>query len=102
MTSHEKIVKVLFSAIDDVNQQLPKELRLEKAIETKLYGEGNTLDSLMFISLIVATEQKIEEEFGAIITLADVNAMDQEKNHFATIGTLAGYISLLLDKGSYE
>jgi acyl carrier protein len=99
---NEEVIKALFCVIDDLNQQLPKEQRLEKSIETKLYGGENALDSLTFISLIVGAEQKIEEEFGVVITLADVNAMDQEKNHFATIGTLADYISLLLSGESHE
>ena len=96
MIKNEKIIQVIFSAIDEVNQQLPKEQQLEKSIDTVLFSSSGKLDSLGLVNLIVATEQRIEEEFDVTITLADERAMSQENSPFRTIGTLADYISFLL------
>ncbi len=100
MTVNEKVIQAILGAIDEVNQQLPKEQRLEKSIDTVLFGESGKLDSLGLVTLIVATEQKIEEEHGATITLADENAMSQENSPFKTIGTLADYVTFLLKEKS--
>jgi len=37
---------MIFSAIDEVNERLPGGERLEKSIDTTLFGESGKLDSL--------------------------------------------------------
>ena len=96
MISQEKITQVIFNAIDDLNQLLPRDRRLEKSQETVLSGPVGGLDSLGLINLIVATEQKIQEELNVAISLADGKAMALPYNPFESIGTLAGYISVIL------
>ncbi|MFQ5823908.1 MAG: acyl carrier protein [bacterium] len=97
MTKNSKLIQAIFSAIDEVNLQLPKEQHLEKSIETGLVDTSGKLDSLGLINLIVAIEQKIEEEFEVAITLVDGS---HNNSPFRTVGTLADYISLLLEEKS--
>ena len=92
----ERVTQSIFRAIDEVNQLLPKEQQLEKSSETILSDSSAKLDSLGLVNLIVATEQKIEEEFGVTITLADAKAMYEKNSPFKTIKSLTEYISLLL------
>lgn len=91
----EKVIKVIYSAIDELNQQLPKEQRLEKSPDTILLVGNGKLDSLAFINLIIAVEQKVEEEFK-IITLTDEIAMLNKNSPFKSISSLAEYIMQLL------
>ena len=77
---------------------MPEEGRLKKSIETYLYGRKSNLDSLGLVNLIVAVEEKISDEFQALLTLADERAMSQKRSPFKTIGTLAEYISTLLEE----
>lgn len=95
MMENGKIIQVIFSAIDEINQQLPKEQRLEKSIDAVLFGRSGKLDSLGLVNLIVATEQKIEEKFGVTMNLADERTMALENSPFETVRTLADHISLL-------
>lgn len=92
----ENIEKIVFSTIDALNQELNKEDRLKKSLETRLFGGNSNLDSLGLINLIVAVEQNIEDEFDVTITLADERAMSQETSPFRTVGTLTDYIEMLL------
>ena len=94
----ENIEKIVFSTIDALNQELNKEDRLKKSLETRLFGGNSNLDSLGLINLIVAVEQNIEDEFDVTITLADERAMSQENSPFRTVGSLADYIELLLEE----
>lgn len=102
MTRDQRVVKTIFGAVDEVNQLLPEEQRLGKSIDTVLSGNSGQLDSIGLVNLIVATEQKIEEEFAVPIALADERAMSQENSPFRTIGTLANYISSLLEENSND
>jgi acyl carrier protein len=100
MPRDARVLEALLRAVDEVNQQLPGERRLERSEATPLTGESGSLDSLGLINLIVAAEQKIQETFVATITLTDERAMSREESPFRTIGTLADYItSLLAERG---
>lgn len=96
--SSDRVLKAISGAIDNVNQLLDKEEKIEKAPDTALFGPSGVLDSLGFVNLIVAVEQKIEEEFGVAITLADERAMSRRNNPFQTIRTLSDYITSLLEE----
>ena len=100
MIRNEKAIQVVFSTVDEINLELPKAQQLKKDIDTPLFGESGKLDSMGLVNLIVATEQKIEEEFDVTITLADERAMSQKNSPFRTIGTLADYISVLLEENA--
>jgi len=94
----EKIIQAIFRAVDEVNQELPEGQRLKKSLDTVLFGRSGVLDSLGLVNLIVAAEEKIEEEFGSTITIADERAMSQKNSPFRTIGTLVDYVSSLLEE----
>jgi len=94
----ERIIRVIFKALDEVNQLLPKEARLEKSVDAVLFGTSSSLDSLGFVNLIVAVEQGIEDIFEIKIALADERAMTQKNNPFKTIGTLADYIAMRFEE----
>lgn len=102
MSKKERIAQTIYRAVDEINLQFPKEMRLEKSIDTRLFGGKGvaSLDSLGLVRLIVTTERNIEEEFGVIITLADERAMSRKDSPFKTIETLADYISLLLEENA--
>jgi acyl carrier protein len=94
----ERIKKAIFAAIDEINLQLSKEKRLEKSLDTVLLGDNSGLDSVEFITFVVVTEQKIENEFGITITLTNEQAISKEKSPFKDVGNLTEYISELLER----
>ena len=98
MNAKHDVTRLLPEVIDGMNTELPDEARLEKSADAVLLGESGRLDSLNLVNLIVATEQKIEEELGVTISLADERAMSQESSPFSTLGNLVDYISLLLSE----
>ena len=92
----EKIVKLVFEAIREVNDQLPIEKRLELSEGTIIFGREGKLDSLGVVNLIVAVEQAVEDNLGVSLVLADDRAMSQKRSPFQTVGTLVEYINQLL------
>ena len=100
MVTNEKVLQAVCNAIESVNQLLPKEARLGKTVDTILMGDAGAVDSLKLVNLIVAIEQEIEQDFHVSINLADDESMSMTENPFATVGTLANYVSLLLERKS--
>ncbi len=99
MAADSTITNALFSAIDELNDIRPQDQQLEKSLDTVLFGQDGKLDSIGLVSFIVAAEQKIAQETGRSITLADERAMSQKNSPFRTVGTLADYCSMLLAEG---
>jgi len=100
MADNDRITNTIYKAVEEVNEQLHKNRRLEKNLETVLFGRGGKLDSLGLVSLIAAVEQNIDEEFGVAITLADERAMSQENSPFRTLSSLKDYARLLLKEST--
>ena len=98
MTNYEKAMQAVTEAIDELNEQLPKEERLQKSVETPLFGSGGKLDSLGLVSLVTTVEQKIDEKFGVTATLLDDVAALESDNPFRTVNSLADYIASILEK----
>ncbi len=97
--SNQKVTQVIFSAIDELKDVLGFEENYHYTLETHLFGEGGPLDSLGLVNLVVLVEQKIEDELGTRIVLADERALSQNESPFKTIGTLVQYVSVLAQEG---
>ncbi len=96
MPSDERIAKAVYAAVDELNEQLPSGVHVDKALDAPLYGSTGKLESLDFVTLIMEVEEKINAEFGTDITIADENLLSKEKSPFSTLGTLIDYLNELL------
>ena len=100
-----RVAEVIFRAVDDVNEQLSKKQRLERSLGQVLYDASDgsqSLDSLGLVNLIVATEQRIEEEFGRTISFPEEWWAEGTAAPFKSIGTLADHIVALLQNTADE
>jgi hypothetical protein len=62
--SKENILHTIFGAVDEVNQTLAEEQRLEKSPGTLLAGDNGSLDSLGMINFIVEVEGRVQRDFN--------------------------------------
>jgi acyl carrier protein len=65
--------------------------------ETRLFGRDGLLDSLGLVTLVVAVEQAIADEYGVSVSLADDRALSQRHSPYRTVGSLAEYCAGVLD-----
>ena len=63
MPDYDHILALIHEVIDEQNELRAADRQLDKAPEAPLFGEAATLDSLGLVHLIVALEQRVEEEF---------------------------------------
>ena len=96
MATDQRVRKAVFSAVDELNTQLPAGVSVEKSLDAPLYGAGGKLESLDFVTLIMEVEEKINAEFGTDITIADENLLSKAKSPFSTLRTLIEYLKELL------
>ena len=87
-----QLVELISQEVAALNQRLSRPIDLSTGIDTRLFGEGGGLDSISLVTLIVAVEQAVEDEFEVCITLADEKAMSQRNSPFRSIAALAEYV----------
>jgi len=92
----DKVVALLYRAIDEVNEYLGDDKKIVKSLSTELLGENSGIDSVWLVTLISAAESRIEDDLGVRLTLADERAMHHVKSPFKTVGSMAEYINGLL------
>ena len=91
INSQDRALRIIFEAVDEVNEMLPEDRKLEKATETILAGDTGKLDSLGLVSFIVAVEGAAQRHLGQDLCLAD--KIDSPDSPLASIATLATYVS---------
>jgi acyl carrier protein len=96
MAKDERIVQVIFDAVDEVNEYLPKHQKIDKTMDTILIDELSQVDSLALVNLMATIEQKVEDEYAVAINLTDGDLLSQINNPFKSIATLADHIFLLI------
>ncbi len=89
--SQARALEIIFEAVDEVNQMLPENRKLEKQPETILTGDLAVLDSLALVSFMVAVEGAAQRHLGQDLCLVD--KLDSPDSPLASIGTLAQYVA---------
>ncbi|KPA18707.1 acyl carrier protein [Candidatus Magnetomorum sp. HK-1] len=94
---YDKIVQLIVTQAEELNEELENKIPVELGSATPLFdGNEGILNSIALVTLIVALEQSVEDEFEIPIILANEKAMSQKNSPFLTIGSLAKYIAILL------
>jgi acyl carrier protein len=92
----DRITDLIWDAIEEVNALLPEDSRITRREDAVLLGAAGGLDSFGLVNLVVALEQRIEDEFGVVLTLADEKAMSHRRSPFRSVQTLRDYVAELL------
>lgn len=94
----DKILGVIYKAIDALNDSLPKDRRIEKSPQASLFDQSGAVDSLGLTLLIVGLEQRIEEELGVRVTLVNDQVLSKEGSPFNNVKVLTDHIAKLVDE----
>ena len=85
-----RILSAVFSAMDEVNELLPTEHQLLKSPDAPILGPTAVLDSMAFINLVAALEERLAAELGITVSLT---GPEDRTGAFRTVRTLVTYIS---------
>jgi acyl carrier protein len=91
----EQIAEVIYASIDDLNEMLAPDQRLQKSMATAILKQGSGLDSLGFVNLVSLVEEKYVERFGESIVLTQTDPARNASHPYESIGALVDYIDSL-------
>lgn len=94
----QTIRTLIIDSLKEYNQELQSKELQNPTIDTRLYGSSSVLDSLGLVYIVSDLEDKIYQNFGKSIVLADERAMSQKTSPFRSVETLANYIQNLLEE----
>ena len=94
--SHERIIVMLYDCIEELNEQLGQQQRLQKSPLAIILGNSGGLDSLGFVNFVALVEAECQDRFGRSVVLTGENQNEGTRDPFHTVGTLAEYIELIL------
>jgi len=86
------VIEALNESIDDTTEESIKVAILEASDETRLFGGGGVLDSMGVVILLSDLEEKIEDNFEIVLSLANDSAMSRTRSPFRTVKSLAEYV----------
>lgn len=90
------LTNLVITSLRDVLEQSGRPLPATIEENTLLFGKGALLDSLALVTMVVDLEQRLEEEHGLTLTLADDRAMSQRNSPFRSVGALVDYLEQLI------
>ena len=89
--STSTVKSIIYNRIEELNRQLPAELKLKNSLDTILVGEGGILDSLGLITLVVSLEEAMEE-VGVHTALLEEEFLVDSEGPLRTVGSLVDLI----------
>jgi acyl carrier protein len=94
----EQAVKLVLDSlkegVDDTAEESRKLAISGASSETRLFGGGGLLDSMGVVILLADLEDKLDEEFDVVLSLASDSTMSRTRSPFRTVKSLAEYIVL--------
>lgn len=95
-----EVQQLVVAAVKEMNERLLPSQQLSLHLDMPLLGEESALDSLGFVDLILDIEQRVRDELGASVTLADERALSLERSPFRSLGSLCSLLEERLSEGA--
>jgi len=86
--------KALLQALAEKGTPVPADLDAA----TEIFGKSSLLDSLGLVTMVMELEERLEEEHGVTVVLADERAMSRRSSPFRTLTSLVAYMEEQLGK----
>ncbi len=96
MVDTDKVTALILEAVTEYTEQIDLDERITLTPETALFGQGSVLDSLGLVSVLVAVEEKVLDEFDRDLCVSDDRALSQPESPYRTVSSLRRYVDLLL------
>ncbi len=94
----EELLPLVQNCMREIGKEQGIEVPGDLNADTALFGKGGLLDSLGLVTLVVAVEETIEDQYSVSISLADQRAVSQRHSPFRSIGSLAEYAGRLIEE----
>jgi len=93
----ERVTRIVYHVLDELNEQYAEENQLAKTLETPLLDDAGRLDSVGVVNLIALVEEEIGEEFGVRISVTD-DLESEGDNALKTAGSFIDYVCRVVER----
>ena len=90
---HQQLSAIIKEAIDELNSLRQDQPPVDFAEQTPLYGADSPLDSVDLVNLLIAIEEKLEDELDVNLVIANEKALSMKHSPFQSIRTLHDYLA---------
>ncbi len=94
----DKIKNIIINAIDELNEQLNDNEKVEYSEDLSLVGENACLDSISLVTLIAIIEELLEDEFDKSVSIVSRSTFSHERSPFLSMTALVDFIEELISK----
>lgn len=91
-----QILNLVVDQLRELGEDLDNPELLEADETTRLFGARRALDSINLVNLIADIEERVYDDFGVHIILANQIAMSRTHSPFRKVGTCVDYIMELI------
>lgn len=84
----EQLEQIIFEILKNLADELDVRELENPTLDTKLYGVGGNLDSLALVSFISDLEDRMSDEFGFNVILANDKTMSAKHSPFRNVKAL--------------
>ena len=92
----DRVLNMVLEAVKEIGEDQNNQILLNADEDTRLFGEN--LDSMGIVFLVTELEDKILDELGLSLTLADERAMSQKTSPFRSVKILSRYVGKLIQE----
>lgn len=92
----EQYIPLILASLKTLNEDFGKDSLENVTDQTEIFGATGALTSIELVALIADLEDRISDEFGKNVVLADEKAMSQYKSPFKNAASLSTFIDSLL------
>jgi len=90
--NNDQALQLVLEALGEFNQIHRADRPVPASPDTRLFGNGGTLDSLDLVRFVFLVEEKAQQS-GKTVALTDEKAMSQRNSPFASVKSLADYLA---------
>jgi acyl carrier protein len=88
MHNRSEIEALVLNSVRQLAEDFEIEALLTPKVDSPLYGDAGSLDSMALVNLIADIEDAVSESFDASIALADEKAMSTKNSPYRTVSSL--------------
>ncbi|MDQ8208104.1 hypothetical protein QEH52_11335 [Coraliomargarita sp. SDUM461003] len=92
----EQVLQVIIETLHELGEDLELPELLAADENTRLFGARSALDSMNLVNFIAEVEERVSEEFGVDILLANQSAMSMTHSPFRKVSSCTDYALTLI------
>jgi acyl carrier protein len=74
----QDLIGIIYECLEEVNEQLPDDQRIQKSPDAILVGAAGGLDSLGFVNFIALVEEKCAHRYGITFSLTEASLSKED------------------------